>query len=95
MARFLGQTAFHLNRPGNQTNEEEVTKEIRVGKGNKLRRAFQRDEEACAKALGQEEAWNFKAVERKLAWLNVICLALSIGIAALQTNACVLWATEN
>ena len=40
MARFPYQTAFHLKRPGNRINEEELTKEIKVGKVNKLRRAF-------------------------------------------------------
>ena len=44
-----------MNRAGNMINEEELTREMKVGKGNKLRRAFQEEKEACAKALEQGE----------------------------------------
>ena len=46
---------------------------MKVGKGNKLRRAFQEEKEACAKALEQGE-WGrhgiFQATERKLVALK-------------------------
>ena len=36
-------------------DEEELTWAMKVGKGNKLRRAFQEEKEACAKALERGE----------------------------------------
>lgn len=69
MVRFPQQNIWHLNRAINLLGEE-LGREIKGGKRNKLRRAFQEAEESCAKALGQEEAWCFQATERKLGWLS-------------------------
>lgn len=59
MGRFPYETTCHLNRAGNLINKEELTRGIKIGNVNKLRRAFQGEEEECAKALGWEKAWNF------------------------------------
>lgn len=53
MVRFPQQNTWHLNRAINLIGEE-LGREIKAGKRNKLRRAFQEEEESCAKALGEE-----------------------------------------